>query len=119
MNKPIPGGWEGLQRRKLLTLAATVALLAAAALASGAALPMATPSPAARSMEQSLRSSPKATAQSAGMPRCPHRNSRAAPLVASRWVISTLPGREQATVISGNSAGRVSSTSRWTAGSRK
>ena len=34
MNKPIPGGWEGLQRRKLLTLAATLALLAAAALAS-------------------------------------------------------------------------------------
>ena len=34
MNKPIPGGWEGLQRRKLLTLSATLALLAAAALAS-------------------------------------------------------------------------------------
>ena len=37
--------------------------------------------PAAASMEQSLRSSPKATARSRGMPRCAHRAVMAAPLV--------------------------------------
>ena len=70
-------------------------------------------------MEQSLRSSPKATARSRGMPRYAHRAIMAAPFVASLWVSSTLPGREQATDSSGNSSARAASTARWVASSRK